>query len=106
MKPSDHCVAELYSLAANEDFSAFLQLCELYKDHVVEVVTEMKRKHVSDLPDEDLKVAAYAGIGASLEKIELNLGCRTYAAWVEKNIRVAIQREILRSKGLIPPELD
>ncbi|TSC82326.1 MAG: hypothetical protein G01um101419_597 [Parcubacteria group bacterium Gr01-1014_19] len=106
MKPSDFWVAELYALAANKDFSAYLQLCELYKDYVAETVIEMKRKHVSDLPDEDLKFAAYFGIGSSLEKIELNSNCPSYAAWVEKNIRIAIQKEILRAKGLIPPELN
>ncbi len=106
MKPSRSWVAELYALAANGDLSAYLQLCEFYKDYVAEVVVEMKRRHVSNLSDEDLKVAAYAGIGVSLQKLELNSDCPTYADWVEKNIRLTVQREILRAKGMIPPELN
>lgn len=106
MKPNPNYIAELYSLAANEDVSAFLQLCQLYSDFVGEVVSEMKRKHASDLSEEELKIVGYAGIGESLKRLELGSDCRTYAEWVEKNIRLAVQREILRVKGLLPPELN
>lgn len=101
MKPNSNRVAELYSLAASGDIEARMKLGELYSDFIAEIGAELQLRHYSVADPMEIKIAGLFGIGNSLEKIGLSVDCPTYAAWVEKNIRLAIQRQIFEAKGII-----
>ncbi len=101
MTPNSARVAELYSLAAAGDMDARIKLGELYADFIAETGAELQLRHYSVADPMEIKIAGLSGIGNSLEKLGLSANCPTYAAWVEKNIRLSIQRLIFKTRGII-----
>ncbi|MDO8466787.1 MAG: hypothetical protein Q7S83_01465 [bacterium] len=94
-------IPSLYSLAANtlydektrREFSD--QLVELYKDYILTAVSNLQEQHGTKLDSADLFNDGVVGLLESLRSLELNADCPTYADWIGKNIRKAIECRIL-----------
>lgn len=100
-------IPSLYSLAANtlydektrKEFSD--KLVELYKDYIFTTVGNLQEKYGTKFDPDDLFQDGVVGLLESLKSLELNNECRTYAAWIEKNIRRAVESRILEEMRML-----
>ncbi len=101
MIPDPDRVAELYSRAANTQYDkktrgeATAKLVELYKDYILAVAKSLQEEYKTRIELEELAQEGGVGLLESLRSLELDSECRTYAAWIEKNIQRAIRSRIL-----------
>ena len=90
----------LYSSAANTQYDRktrmeySAKLAELYKDYILAVAKNLQEEYQTRIELEELTQEGVVGLLESLRSLELNNECRTYAAWIEKNIQRAIRGRI------------
>ncbi len=87
-------IPSLYSLAANGDSGVMAQLFDLYKEFIGVTADNFQIEYKTRIDTEDLLQEGALGILNSLQSIQLNSDCPTYAAWIEKNIRAALLERI------------
>ncbi len=95
-------IPSLYSLAAQGDGDAKVELIRLYQNYVKDTADNLQAEHKTRIEADDLLQEGTLGILNSLRSLSLDSQCPTYAAWIEKNIYAALLERIrseLRNVG-------